>query len=186
MAIAPGWYAGNLHMMEVEHDLNINERMGENRRTVDVLCFGHSFIRRLELFTLSNPGLNANLGLDYDQVRVSYYHVPGARAFQLMNHHLAIIQHLMPEIVYLQVGTCDLSVAHLGPEVVGSRIHDLACRIRDMGVRLVIIGQILFRATAGIPEVVPLFNEKVVIANQYLETVFDQEFCIRFWKHRGF
>ena len=155
---------------------------------VTVLLFGHSFIHRLATYIDNNPRF-FNLGIDTRQASVNYYGWGGAKvATLLQKQHFSQIDKVKPEIVFIQVGTCDLCTLNKGPEVVGDDIHKLALKILNKGVRRVIVGQILFRAEAGKPDGMSLvdFNKKVQTCNSYLDAVVNDTPRALFWHHYGF
>lgn len=155
---------------------------------VPVLLYGHSFIHRLASYVGNNPKF-FNMGIDRRQATVYYYGWGGAKVDTLLKkEHFSQIDLVKPEIVFIQVGTCDLCVANKGPEVVGDSIHKLALKILNKGVRRVLVGQILFRTEAGKPEGMSLaqFNDKVKTCNSFLDAVVNDTPRARFWHHYGF
>ena len=156
-------------------------------RPAQVLVFGHSFVRRLNRDLNKNKGSYHNLGLNYDFAEVHWLGIGGLGVKDARAEQLIVVEHLRPDVVYVELGTVDLSDLELGAEEVGSLLHELALDMLALGVKRVIIGQILFRDGKGIPHDNPYFNQRVLLANQYLEAVLHpcNTLGTRFWKHKG-
>ena len=146
-----------------------------------ILIMGHSFIRRLRDFIAKNPtDYYLNLGLN-DRVSVHWHGVGGRTVKKLTTFDLNIVRQVQPDIVFLQIGTNDLTVKGMTPLTVGSAIEDLVRLLHDSyGVQLVYVGQTIKRRPIGD------FNNKVHLLAQYLKTVLEPIPYAIYWSHRGF
>ena len=90
-----------------------------------------------------------------------------------------------PDIIILELGTNDL--CHLSPEVVGSRIEELARFFRDeLRVKVVVVCQVIDRKIPHSTAPDAAFNAKTAILRQYLCVVLENEAGIFLWEHRDF
>jgi len=151
--------------------------MGEPR----VLILGHSFIKRLRRFVLDNSpdyGLDFNLS---DSVNIFWHGVGGRTIAKVQQHDLAEIIRIRPHIVYLEIGTNDLSQRGMSPLTVGSAIEEFVRLIHDnYGVSIVCVGQTVRRSPVG------NFNENVKLLAHYLKAVLEPLPFAVYWSHRGF
>ena len=156
-------------------------------RPAQVLVFGHSFVRRLNKRLIKNKGAYHNLGLNFEFAEVHWLGIGGLNIKDARAEQLIVVEHLRPDVVYVELGTVDLSDIEMGPEEVASHLHELALDMMALGVKRVIIGQILFRDGRGIPNDTPYFNQRVLLANQILEAILHpvNTMGTRFWKHKG-
>ena len=146
-----------------------------------VLILGHSFIRRLRDFIEKRPtDYDLNFGLK-DSLSVHWQGVGGRTVPKLVKFDLNVVRQVQPDIVFLQVGTNDLTVKGMTPLTVGSAIEDLVRLLHDSyGVKLVCVGQTIKRRP------VSNFNNKVQLLAQYLKTVLEPIPYAIYWSHRGF
>ena len=80
---------------------------------------------------------------------------------------LTEVERFKPEVVFLQIGTNDLTRRRSSPAAVGSPIEDLVCLLHhEYGVGLVCVGQTVKRRPVG------TFKANVQILAQYLQGVF--------------
>ena len=153
-----------------------------------ILVLGHSFVRRLR----------EDLDARFDQRASPNFHLPesgyvhlqgtgGRTVDKIMQHDLPFVQHFKPDIVILEVGTNDLSSC--APEVVGSKVDDLARLFRDKyNVRVVGVCHVINRNVPYSRSPAPDqgFNAKAARLRQYLSVVLAEEPGIFLWEHREF
>ena len=152
-----------------------------------VLIYGHSFIHRLDSYMKKGSPKMQNFGFKDDQVVLQFKGIGGAHVSTLLlEENFKIIDEFMPNIVFLQVGTCELSYYYSRPESVGSDIHEFVQEIINKRVERVIVGEVLFRTQAGVGYEERLFNGKVTVLNRYLSAVINDMQAGMFWHHRGF
>ena len=95
-----------------------------------ILFFGHSFVRRLNDDLYSGFDKRAKINFHMaSSGDVSLKGIGGRTVDNVFAHDIEWLKGSKPDILILELGTNDLSC--LPPEVVGSRIHDLACFMRD-------------------------------------------------------
>ena len=100
-------------------------------------------------------------------------------------HDIEWLKGSKPDILILELGTNDLSCSP--PEVVGSRIHDLACFMRDeVRVSLVGVCQVVDRNIPGSSNPDMAFRAKADKLRQFLSVVLADEKGIFVWQHREF
>ena len=128
-------------------------------KPAQVLVFGHSFVKRLNRSLIKNRGSYHNLGLNYEFAEVHWLGVGGLSVKNARAEQLIVVEHIRPDVVYVELGTVDLSDDELGPEEVASALHELALDMLALDVKRVIIGQVLFRSGKGIPQGNPYFNQ---------------------------
>ncbi len=134
-----------------------------------VLILGHSFVRRLnyDMKTQSDSCMACDFGLEGTAV-VHLHSVGGRTVPNLRQYDLAVVSHISPEIVILQVGTNDLS--HARPEVVGSHLEELVrLLIHTFSVRIVVVCHVTPRAATSVSAqtTVDAFAAKSALLNQY-------------------
>ena len=94
---------------------------------------------------------------------------------------LTKVERSKPDVVFLQIGTNDLTRRPSSPASVGSAIEDLVCSLHhEYGVRLVCVGQTVKRHPVG------TFNANVQILTQYLQGVLEPLPFAIYWTHQGF
>ena len=157
-----------------------------NESPVNVTVAGHSFVRHLNTYACENHGFYHNLKLEQYVANVNFVGISGLTVSRLINDHLHAVVENQPSIVYLELGTNDLSDPRLTAKEVGNRILELCRMLLNLGVRRVIIGEITFRVGRGIPQKCPDFNYKVLDLNQFLQVHIDGDELpgVVFWRHK--
>jgi lysophospholipase L1-like esterase len=147
---------------------------------VRVLILGHSFVRRLrEFITQHDPEYDLTLGLEHITVR---WHGVGGRTIAKLNaFDLTVVEDFKPDIVFLQIGSNDLTQRNMSHISVGSRLEEFVRQLHDeQGVKIIIVGQTIQRAY-------PVsFNAKVSLLARYMKTVLEPLSYTIYWSHRGF
>ena len=155
-------------------------------RVPKVLILGHSFVRRLkhDLRARFDERSLSNFALD-GTAEVHMHGVGGRTVQKLGMYDLGVVSRLSPEIIILEIGTNDLSLAQ--PEVVGSSIDDLVRHLLDhYSVRVVVLCHVTPRAYNRKPYYsATKFNENAAILNQYTRVVLDDCSQVICWTHRG-
>ena len=111
-----------------------------------VLIFGHSFVRRLhdDLVKGFDSHAKQNFNLAGSGVYVCLKGTGGRTVEKVRKYDISAIASIQPDIIILELGTNDL--CHLSPEVVGSRIEELARFFRDeLRVKVVVVCQVIDR-----------------------------------------
>ena len=144
-----------------------------------VLILGHSFVRRFQHYLKSTE--DRRVAEDMNLSRICYvqtYGIGGRTVRKLRMFDLDVVQRISPDVVILEIGTNDLakSSPRLVAEDIKTLCHDLYCLY---GVRKIVISQIIFRANNSI------FNAAVSECNSILQTFFEHNDHITFWRHRG-
>ena len=115
------------------------------------------------------------------------YGIGGLTSHEALAHHLQVVEDLRPTIIFLQLGPNDLCSNHFSVEQIANNIVELCRRFINLGVRRVMIGQVLGRHDAGIPSRVPHFNSRVVRLNIELSfAVRRGRVPVFLWRHHGF
>ena len=136
-----------------------------------VLLFGHSFARRTGEYLTTRPYLGQALPgfrLENCGVIVRAHGVGGAtihkgiamngRPYKNIQGHLDTIHTRKPDIVLLQLGSNDLAIADVNPEILAGYIVGICHFIQFLEVNHIVVGQLLKR-TSFYP-LVPNYNEK--------------------------
>ena len=91
-----------------------------------------------------------------------------------------------PDIVYLEIGTCDLTKLYIEGEDLGFQMRELIWQLTRLGVKKIIVGEVIPRIGNGIPYAVPYFNYKVDAYNRFMRVEFDEEYqnTVYFWRHK--
>lgn len=169
------------------------ENIGFEYRPASILIMGHSFIRNLEEFMLKNYGYNHNMGLSYNTANVQFHGVGGRTVQKFIHNDLYVVQRLRPDILYLELGTNDLSHPDSTFDQVAADIEKLVWQCKTAGAKFVIVGQTLFRyepLNEWFLERYPLdpdFNLKVIWYNNCLKEKLDPSSipnCL-YWRHVG-
>lgn len=148
---------------------------------LNVCVVGHSYIRRLKEYC-SQTG-TVNLGLKPCAYNVTFRGKGGLKLRRCNSRSELMRFDIVPDIVFLQIGENDV-VAATNSEKLAEDIISLAQYLRDgVGVRLVIIGQLIRRM-----QFAPCrdFNATVMKTNQHLKQLSDPLCNIHYWGHRGF
>ena len=157
-------------------------------RPAQVLVFGHSFVRRLNQDLIKKIGQYHNLGIDYNLAQINWLGIGGMSTKQARMEQLIVIQHLKPDVVYIELGTLDLLEKR--PESVASEIHDLVLDILSLDVKRVTVGQVIYRDESEDldSQETEEFNGRVYDCNHYLGEFLQPHFTpgSRLWKHKGF
>ena len=95
-----------------------------------ILVLGHSFVRRLrdDLNAQFDPRASVNFHLP-ESGYIQLQGIGGRTVEKMFKHDLSFVQQYKPDVLILEIGTNDLSIC--APEVVGSKIDDLARLLRD-------------------------------------------------------
>lgn len=146
-----------------------------------VLILGHSFIRRLREFIARNASdydLKFNI---CDSFTIRWHGVGGRTVSKLKQFDLSVVAQFQPDVVFLQIGTNDLTLRGMSAVKLGSEIEDFVRLLNEeYGVRFICVGQTIRREHRGD------FNANVSILAQYLKTVLEPLPFAIYWTHRGF
>lgn len=92
-----------------------------------------------------------------------------------------MVAQFQPDIVFLQIGTNDLTLRGMSSVKLGSEMEDFVRLLHEeYGVRYICVGQTIKREHRGD------FNANVSILAQYLKTVLEPLPYAIYWTHRGF
>ena len=153
-----------------------------------VLIFGHSFVCRLhdDLVKGFDSRAKPNYYLAGSGVYVCLKGTGGRTVEKVRKYDISAIASIQPDIIILELGTNDL--CHLSPEVVGSRIEELARFFRDaLRVKVVVVCQVIDRKIPHSTAPDTAFNAKAhAILRQYLCVVLENKVGIFLWEHRDF
>lgn len=148
----------------------------------EVYIFGHSFIRRLNLFIAYVPALQ-NLGLDHTVFNIDCYGISGLKLTQRVRLHSKEECMVGKDLVVLDIGSNDLCDSICHPEQFALDLVSFSTYlVEGLSVKTVAISQILWRSI----EPFPGYNDKVVQTNIAIQDVLrTSDYPIIFWKHRG-
>ena len=146
----------------------------------EVKVLGHSFVRRLALYSVENKSLNFNL--DDDQFNVTFVARGGLKVPQLYSFATNVVNS---DIVFLEVGTNDIS--EVDPMILGDRVLAYATYLGVMAtVQRVVVSQMFFRnAEQSRFSLREDFNDRVVDYNNYMADAVQSFETVTFWRHRG-
>ena len=148
-----------------------------------ILILGHSFVRRLK----------DDLAARFDARAAPNFHLPesghvslvgtGGTVDKLNKYDLSLLVKYKLDIVILEIGTNDLST--LGPEIVGSKIDDLAQALRDRyKVRVIGVCQVINRNILRTLSPDSNLFVKAAVLRQYLSVVLADQPGIFLWEHK--
>ena len=151
----------------------------------NILILGHSFVRRLkdDLAARFDARAAPNFHLP-ESGHVSLYGTGGRTVDKIHAYDLSLVRKYKPDIVILKLGTNDLST--LRPEVVGSKIDDLAKVLRDQ-YKVCVVGvcQVVNRNIPHTWSPDCDLNAKAAVSRQYLSVILaDQHIFL--WEHKEF
>ena len=152
----------------------------------NILILGHSFVRRLkdDLAARFDARAAPNFHLP-ESGHVSLYGAGGRTVDKIHAYDLSLVLKYKPDIVILELGTNDLST--LRPEVVGSKIDDLAQVLRDQyKVRVIGVCQVVNRNIPHTRSPDCDFNAKAAVLRQYLSVILADQHNIFLWEHKEF
>ena len=154
---------------------------------VQVVIFGDSFIRNLSVFMSRRYGGYHNMNINYSVADIHMYGIGGMTAARAIENHMDIFDNIQPTIVYVQLGSNDLSSPHTSMNTIIANIRELGRKLVNRGVRRIIFGQVLMRHGRGLPLQVPDYNERVLDFNHELWSGLPiSRLPAYFWRHRGF
>jgi len=146
-----------------------------------VLILGHSFIRRLRQFVEEH---SSEFKLDFritEPAVVRWHGVGGRTVAKCKRLDLHVVCAFKPDVVFLQLGTNDLTCRGMTALTVGSEIDDFVRLLHEEhGVKLICVGQTLRRSYSE------KFNREVGLLAKYLKTVLEPLPYVIYWPHRGF
>ena len=127
-----------------------------------------------------------NFNLAGSDVYVCLKGTDGRTVEKVRKYDISAIASIQPDIIILELGTNDLY--HLSPEVVGSRIEELARFFHDeLRVKVVVVCHVIDRKIPHSTAPDAAFsNAKAAILRQYLCVVLENEAGIFLWEHRDF
>ena len=150
--------------------------------TVNVIVFGHSFVRRLNDLLLSEVELY-NMGLNTTQFSVKCIGMGGLRLSHRRRLHSADRILTGQDFVIVDIGSNDLCDSNTIPEQFALDIVSYCCfLVTGLDVKRVAISQILPRLI----EPFPGYNENVIRANVTIQDILNTcDYPVVMWKHRG-
>ena len=156
-----------------------------NTRPARVVVLGHSFITRVIDFIMEENITNCNnFGVCANVAEVTVIAEGGKRLAHVVVDDIMIHS---PDLVYVELGTCDITDPGNTGRSVGRKLYELALALIEKGVKKVVVGEIVFRVGAGVPENMPEVNDEISRCNEYLMvTLYQQdkpELC--FWRHKN-
>ena len=165
-----------------------DEFSSRNLPPLNIVVLGHSFMKHLEEDVRRRKGLWHNLGLSYGVANVYWVFRGGMTIDEASWWYVDRVMEHQPDIVYVQIGTCDADKSYYCAREVADGIVHLGYKLVQKGVKKVIFGEILHRQSHGIPFEVPEFNYKVDNINHYLRREFDEEYSMKIclWRHKAF
>ena len=177
------WRGAGLENRQHEVKLSSLEIDLIDKRPVRVKIVGHSFICHILKGLRKLYGIFHNFGIEEDVVEVSYLAQGGMHIDDVEADEIADGD---PDIVYIELGTCDLDVPGVNGNAVGRQLYQLAQAVENYGVKRVIVGEVIFRQEKGIPGEATDYNYQVMNMNRYLQSVMapqnNEHFF--FWRHK--
>ena len=154
---------------------------------VQILIFGDSFVRRLNVFMNQRYGGYHNYNLDYAVAEVHTYGISGLTCTRALSHHMDVFYNIRPTVVFIQLGSNDLCEADMDMHVTIANFMELGRQLVNLGVRRILYGQVLMRHGPGLPLAVPDYNDRVLTLNHEIWSSLPTTMMPSyFWRHRGF
>ena len=146
----------------------------------EVKVLGHSFVRRLALYSVEHKSLHFNL--DEDKFHVTFVARGGLKVPQLYSFATDVVGS---DVVFRDVGTNDIS--DVDPTILGDRVLAYATYLGVMaGVQRVVVSQMFFRSAEQSRFFLREdFNDRVVVYNNYMADAVQSFEKVTFWRHRG-
>ena len=164
--------------------------MANHQQPTHVVCLGHSFIRRLQVFCANSTGQSINLGLDPDKRVVSFVHSSGMHVHQLTQYTAQVLLNT-PSLVIIDIGTNDLQATSALPHVLASQVFQFAKSLVAAGVRSVVIMEVFFRTAKG-KYATPSVSTFLSAAHKYNNVIksmvtgqAELHHDVHFWHHKG-
>ena len=158
-------------------------------RPATVLILGDSFIRRVKEYSYRTFGPYSNLGFHYNVANVCWYGIGGLTLTGLRNNHMHAIYDSRPDVVFIHLGSNDLTCPHADPLDLGFMLEELVNDLFDSHVKQVIVSQMLFRNRRGVPVRMSTddYNRRITLFNHFNKLTFNVNTCpaARFWFHIG-
>ena len=156
-------------------------------RPASVVIFGHSFINHMEYEARRRKGNYHNMGLDFSVANVNYVWDGGLTISDAYYYYLDMVMAHQPDLVFIELGTCDIGKIKYTAGEVGKQLIRLAQELCYLGVKQVLLGKIIYRKHKGIPKKCPEINYKISDCNRYLCVQLDEEYSsnIKLWRHKG-
>ena len=156
------------------------------RPPVSILVFGDSFVKRMNVYLTHRYGSYHNYNLHFNVAEVHTYGIGGMTTHQALRHHMSVFENLRPTIVYIQLGSNDLS-NHLAPmRWIVANFRRLCRQLVNIGVERILIGQVFMRMGDGIPVYVTNYNDLVMDLNHDVwEDLAATNLPVYCWRHDG-
>ena len=158
-------------------------------RPATILIVGDSFIRRVKEYATRSFGPYHNLGIDYDIANVVWYGVGGLTIRGHRNNHQEQLFQIRPDIVYIHLGSNDLTCSHTDAEDLGALLEDLVDDFLDGGAKQIVVSQLIFRKKRGLPRSMSEedYNHKISVYNYFNKISYNANASpeVRYWYHRG-
>ena len=162
-----------------------------NCRPISVLMWGHSFIRRLEIYCQGAP-LRHNMGLAPETHLVFSKSRGGCTTIQA-RLDFKIIDQVQADMMVIDIGTNDLDSRRLPPNVLAEQVFQAAKVVSYMypSVQKIIILEVLFRTSSGTyPRRNPNFTGDAHQYNNKIKLLINDQpdrasSKIVFWHHKG-
>jgi hypothetical protein len=149
---------------------------------LQVVLFGHSFVRRLKDYIEKNP-IHENLGLSALKFEVCCFGFGGLSLKQRRRLHCVDSKLRLSDMVILDIGSNDICNPDYLPDKFAQDLVSYAeFLVIGLQVKRVVIMQLLPR------DVLPYsgYNEHVIQVNNLVQAlVTSSELPLTFWKHRG-
>ena len=150
----------------------------------NALILGHSFVRRLKRDL--ELGFDSRAASDFNLHGTAsvHFHGVGDRTVQTIEENdLHVVRDLAPDIVILEIGTNDLSLAL--PQTVGSQIEEFVRLLRrDYSVRVIGVCGVIPRGIS-VPHAMA-FLDHATLLNHYVSIVLEEFPTVFCWSHAEF
>ena len=157
------------------------------RRPARVVIAGHSFVCHLMRDVERRLGIYHNMNLEYHVAEIHVVGVSGMHISEARFDYLHQILEHNPDIVYLEIGSCDAKLNGFTAKDIVKQMVDLGNELTRLGIKRVIFGEVAHRVGKGVPKKCPDYNYKVNDVNRLLSRSFDehtQSKCF-LWRHKA-
>ena len=155
------------------------------RRPIRITIAGHSFVTNLMTDIERRLGRDNNFKFEFDCVNLKVVEKSGMHIAEARYEFLNSITINRPDIIYLELGTCDLKEPYLTADECFNQYKDLIEELKRLQIKKIIVGEVIERKR--VPVGSGDINYKISDFNRLLQVEYDEDYQsdVLFWRHKN-